>query len=448
LILGSGLVSKPGVVYLSEHGFNVILGSRTLEKAEAVVKGLKNTSAKQIDVETEEGMAEVEKIVPTVDAVLSLLPYIFHVKVAKVALKHKVHFFTTSYVSDAMAELESEAKEAGIILLNECGVDPGTDHMSAMRTMHEAQAKGGKIISFTSFCGGLPRPSDNDNPFGYKFSWAPRGVLLASMNPAKYLDDGEVKSIGAGKLFENYSIVKVDGVDGCDEFECYPNRDSTAYKAIYKLENIQKLQRGTFRYKGWCDKVKALSDLGYLSLDEHNDLVGKKVLSITAKLVGLDENASAADVRAKVAEKLSLPADGDIIESFAWVGLFSDDVVGAKINTYADVLCGQMLPRMQYKEGQLDMLLMKHQYTIEYDDRFEYMSTTMVDYGLTTELSSMSRTVSLPVGICIRLVLQGEVKLAPGLYRPIIPELYTPILNELSKNNINYVDKLEKTEKK
>jgi len=116
--------------------------------------------------------------------------------------------------------------------------------------------------------------------------------------------------------------------------------------------------------------------------------------------------------------------------------------------SYADVLCGQMLPRMQYKEGQLDMLLMKHQYTIEYDDRFEYMSTTMVDYGLTTELSSMSRTVSLPVGICIRLVLQGEVKLAPGLYRPIIPELYTPILNELSKNNINYVDKLEKTEKK
>lgn len=439
---------RPGVLYLDSHGFQVTLASRTLAKAEAITKDTKAGVAKQLDVETDEGKALLEELVPQMDAVLSLLPYVFHVQVAKVAIKHKVNFFTTSYVSDAMRALKDDAIAAGVILLNECGVDPGTDHMSAMRQIHEVQKKGGKVRSFTSFCGGLPRPEDNDNPYGYKFSWAPRGVLLASANPAKYLKDDKVVDIKAGTLFKNYIVEKVDGVDGCDEFECYPNRDSTPYKEIYGLEHIHTIQRGTFRYKGWCDLVQKLSDLGFLSLETDDALAGQTLRAITAKLSEAAADADSDVVRTATAAKLGLANDDRIIEAMSWSGLFGDEVVAAGVNTLLDVLCGQLLPRMQYQDGQRDMLLMKHRYVVEFDDRFEHLSTTMVDYGLPDGDSSMSRTVSLPVAICMRLVMHGAINLSPGLHIPTTPDLYTPILDELAQNNIHYLDKLEKVEKK
>lgn len=445
LILGSGLVSRPAVHYLSVH-FRVWVGSRTLDKAAQVCSGAQNATAKQIDVETAEGMAAVDALLPEVDAVLSLLPYLFHVQVAKLAIKHRKHFFTTSYVSPEMAALEESAKASNVILLNECGVDPGTDHMSAMRLIDHARANGGRVRFFTSYCGGLPAPADNDNPFGYKFSWAPRGVLLASKNPAKWLQDGNVESIAAGELFDHFTIEHVDAVQGVTEFECYPNRDSTQYKDVYNLQYIETLQRGTFRYKGWCEKIRKLSDLGYLSLDARPTLPGRTMRSVTAELVGAPLDGTAEVVRDAVAAKLQLAADSSILGAFAWVGLFSDDKIKNGVTTVLDALCAEMMARMVYAEGQRDMLLMVHKYKIEYDDRVEHLSTTMVDYGVPNGDSSMSRTVSLPVAICIRLVLQNQLKLEPGLHRPLTRDIYGPILDELARFNIHYVDKLLKTE--
>jgi hypothetical protein len=191
---------------------------------------------------------------------------------------------------------------------------------------------------------------------------------------------------------------------------------------------------------------RKLSDLGYLSLDARTDLPGRTMRSVTAELVGAPLDAAADAVRDAVAAKLALPVDSAILGAFAWVGLFSDDKIKAGTTTVLDALCAEMMARMTYAEGQRDMLLMVHKYKIEYDDRIEHLSTTMVDYGIPNGDSSMSRTVSLPVAICIRLVLQGQLKLTAGLHRPLTADIYNPILDELARFNIHYVDKLEKTE--
>jgi len=189
LVLGAGMVAKPIIHYLSNDcKYKVILGSRTLEKAQQLTVGAPNATAIKVDVEDAADVRGLDDIVKGVDAVVSMLPYLFHPKVCEIAIKHKKHFLTTSYVSDAIRALEKSAKEVGVIIVNECGVDPGTDHMSAQKLMDRVHAEGGKIVEFKSYCGGLPAPEDNNNPLGYKFSWAPRGVLLASRNSALFFE--------------------------------------------------------------------------------------------------------------------------------------------------------------------------------------------------------------------------------------------------------------------
>jgi len=355
-------------------------------------------------------------------------------------LKYKKHFFTTSYTTDAMREIDQAAKDAGIIIVNECGVDPGTDHMSAMRIIHHAQAKGGEVISFTSYCGGLPAPDSNDNPFGYKFSWAPRGVLLASRNDANFLKDGKDVFIPGKDLFDNYITEEIPNLGS---FEKYPNRNSKQYINIYGIPKTQTMVRGTYRYKGWCPTIKKIADLGYLDLTTQS-LEGKTYAQLTASRIGA---TSTDNLRQKVADYLKIPVDHFTLSNMEWLGLFSNENVAAKINTYLDALCSICKEKMQYKAGERDLLLMKHEFVIEYPDRKEWISCTLIDFGIPNGESSMSRTVSFPVAIAIRLVLEGKIKLT-GLQIPIVPELYNPILDELETLGIKFVDKVEKVEMK
>ncbi|MEA2051745.1 MAG: saccharopine dehydrogenase C-terminal domain-containing protein, partial [Euryarchaeota archaeon] len=199
LILGAGSVAKPHARYLLNQNFHVTIASRTVSKAEKIAG--KKGKALELNVKNDEAL---EKLVKSADLVVSLLPYIYHVKVANYCIEHGKDMVTTSYVSDSMNQLDGKAKETGIILLNETGIDPGIDHMSAMKIIHDVHKKGGKISSFYSYCGGLPAPEANTNPFGYKFSWSPRGVLLAGKNSAKYLKDGKVVKVSSEKLFNHY----------------------------------------------------------------------------------------------------------------------------------------------------------------------------------------------------------------------------------------------------
>jgi len=300
-----------------------------------------------------------------------------------------------------------------------------------------------KLLVSQVFCGGLPAPDCNDNPFGYKFSWAPRGVLLASKNDAHFLKDGKDVNISGKDLFDSYEEMEIPKLG---KFESYPNRNSTQYIDVYGVKKVKTIIRGTYRYKGWCPTIKKIGDLGYLDLTNQS-VGGKTYLELTAQRVNADKTANASQVKQKVAEHLKISVDHFTISNMEWLGLFGNEKVPEKVNTLLDALCHICIEKMQYKKGERDMLLMKHEFEIDFPDRTEWHSCTLIDYGIPNGDSSMSRTVSIPVAIAVRLVLQGKIKLT-GLQIPIIPELYNPILNELDDLGIHFVEKLEKVQKK
>eukprot|EP01123_Difflugia_compressa_P002664 TRINITY_DN1342_c0_g1_i2.p1 TRINITY_DN1342_c0_g1~~TRINITY_DN1342_c0_g1_i2.p1 ORF type:complete len:351 (-),score=56.71 TRINITY_DN1342_c0_g1_i2:102-1154(-) len=341
-----------------------------------------------------------------------------------------------------MRALNDAAKAAGVIIVNECGVDPGTDHMSAQKLMDKIHSEGGRIVGFASFCGGLPAPEDNNNPLGYKFSWAPRGVLRASTNSALFLKDGKEVTIPGEVLFENYNLQRVEGLDY--DLEAYPNRNSVQYLDVYGLKGeCRSIIRGTYRYRGWCDCIKKLADLGYLDMNEL-DLSNYTYAKLTASMLN---SQSTLHIKNQVAAHFKLDATNRIITTMEWLGLFSNDPIPPKTNTRLDALCAAMLARMQYAEGERDMLVMQHTFECEYprEGKKRIYTSRLLDFGIKHGDSSMSRTVSLPVAIATKLVLEGKLSHLRGLVIPTLPELYNPILEELeTKFNIKFHEKLEK----
>ncbi len=430
LCLGAGLVARPYVQYLCKNGFHVIVASRTKKKAEHLIEGCANAEAIPFNIGTDDTL--LEELTAKVDLVCSLLPYTFHVKAAKVAIKHKTHFCTTSYISDEMKALDDEAKKAGIMLLNECGVDPGIDHMSAMKIIDAIHQEGGKLTSFTSFTGGLPAPDDNDNPFGYKLSWSPRGVLLAGRNDASFLRDGKSVVIPGSELFDNCEIMEVPGMGN---FEGYPNRDSMSYIDIYGIQETKTMLRGTFRNIGWCDTLKKIADLGLLDTTER-DLSGLTFSDMMRKLISTED----ADIATATANNIGLETQDEIITRFNWLGLFSNDSIPDGITTYLDALCHLFEDKLKYAPGERDMIVMHHEFIAKYSDRKEKITSTMVDYGIPNGDSSMSRTVALPVAIASRMILEGVIT-KTGVHRPITSDVYDPILTELETLDIKLEEK-------
>ena len=426
LCLGAGLVARPFIHYLSEHGFHVVVASRTKSKAEKLIEGCVNAEAVAFNIATDDKL--LEDLITKVDLVCSLLPYTFHVKAAKVAIKHKKSFCTTSYISDEMKALEDDAKKAGIILLNECGVDPGIDHMSAMQIIDHVHNNNGKIVSFTSFTGGLPAPDANNNPYGYKLSWSPRGVLLAGRNDAHFLRDGKEVKIPGADLFQNCEPMKVPGMG---TFEGYPNRDSMSYIDIYNISETKTMLRGTFRNTGWCETLDKIADLGLLDLEERS-LSGITYAAIMRDLTSAGEG----DLKEAVAKFCKIDTDSEIISRFEWLGLLDEREIDSKVNTRLDALCTLFEEKMNYAPGERDMLIMHHEFIAEYPDKKQKITSTMIDYGIPNGDSSMSRTVALPVAIASRMILEGRINLT-GVHRPIIPEIYDPILEELATLNIS-----------
>eukprot|EP00808_Paulinella_micropora_P006489 g74220.t1 len=440
LLLGCGMCAPPLIFYLDKHDYTVICASRTVEKTKKVIAGLKHAKAVALDVEAEGGWEELDKLTPQADCVVSLLPYIHHVAAAKIALKYNKHFCTTSYISDDMEKLGEEAEAKGLVLLNECGVDPGLDHASAQKIIDEVHSKGGKILSFTSVCGGLPAPKDNNNPIGYKLSWSPRGVLMAGRNDATYYKNGE-KVVTPGKMLYDPSVYMLDKTDGI-EYEWYPNRDSTKYAQIYGIPEAKTLIRGTFRNRGWCAILQFLAEYGFNSMEEQ-DFKGQKVKQFTMNLL---KGKKGGDAKA---EAKKLGASATMVKQLEWMGLFSDETIDSKITTALDVVCKLWQDRMMYAKGEQDMILMKHTFEVEWNGRAakrETITSTLIDLGRQDKggQSSMARTVSLPVACLIRATLDGTMK-ARGLLRPTSPELYNMLLTEMEKEDIRFVETRQPT---
>jgi len=430
LILGAGLVCRPGARYLLEQGYAVTIASRTLAKAEEIVEGFDNGTARQLMVEDKEGLAA---LVREHDIVVSLLPFVHHVDVARVCLAHNKPMATTSYVSDEMRALDDEAKSKNLILLNEIGIDPGVDHMSAMRIIDGVHARGGKIRHFYSLCGGLPAPDDNDNPFGYKFSWSPRGVVLASRNSARFLENGEVVNIKGEDLFLNK---RIETVDPLGEFEVYPNRDSLPYKEIYGLKDAETVMRGTYRNIGWCDTFKKIVDLGLVDETPTTYPKGATFRTLTADVVGADENE---DLAAAAARKLGLEKEHFVIDNLVWLGLFDAQPLpdaGSKL----DILSEQLLRKLQYKDGEKDMIVLRHRFEVEDADGSGHtITSTLIDYGIPYGDSAMARTVSLPLAVGVSLMAEGKIDLT-GVQIPICKELYQPVLDGIADLGIEMVE--------
>lgn len=431
LILGAGLVSKPGVVFLLENGFDVTVASRTVEKAQKITQGFENATAKELLVENSDAL---ELLVKENDIVVSLLPWTHHIIVAKCCLKNDTLMATTSYVSEDMQKLDTEIKAKNLLFLNEIGVDPGIDHMSAMQIIDNVHAQGGKVRHFYSICGGLPAPDDNDNPFGYKFSWSPKGVVLASRNAASFFENGKEINIKGEDLFLNYRVEKVDGLG---EFEIYPNRDSMPYKEIYGLKDALTVMRGTYRNIGWCDTFKKIVDLGLVDDNPTKGLSGISFKKMMADIAGVSDTD---DVMLAVAQKVGIEKDHFVINNLDWLGMFSDDIVPTFDNRL-DILSEKLLEKLYYKDGEKDMLLLRHTFVIENEDNSEKtITSTLIDYGIPHGDSSMARTVSLPLGIGVKLMAEGKIDLT-GVQIPIKKEIYGPVLNGLEQLNIKMIEK-------
>ena len=434
LVLGAGLVAGPLVRYLlAVDGLGVTVASRTVSKAEALVGDSPNGTALALNVKNE---AELERLISEHDLSISLLPYVYHPIVAGFCVKHGKQMVTTSYVKPAMEALDGAAKDAGVILLNEIGVDPGIDHMSAMKVIHRIEETGGTLVSFTSNTGGLPAPDANDNPMGYKFSWAPRGVVMAGKNPAKYMKDGEIVDVPGPELFAHHWPCEIAGFG---TLEVYPNRDSMPYIESYRIPTVKTMFRGTLRYPGWCETLKTIVDLGLLDETERDEIAGLTYGQLIARLIG----SSGGDLKADLAEYLGISGAAKPITDLEWLGLLSDTPIPASDNTYLDVVASRMLLMMPYAPGERDMLVMQHEFVIEHSDRTEKITSTMVDYGIPGGDSSMSRLVGLPAAIAARMILQGEISLT-GVHVPMMPEIYEPVLAELATLGVAFAETTER----
>lgn len=297
-----------------------------------------------------------------------MIPYTHHVQVIRSAIKNKKHVVTTSYVSPAMQELDQEAKNAGITVMNEIGLDPGIDHLYAVKMIDEVHSKGGKVLSFLSYCGGLPAPEVSGNPLGYKFSWSSRGVLLALRNSAKYYKDGKIEEIAGEKLME---AAKPYHIYPGFAFVAYPNRDSSPYKERYNIPEAETIIRGTLRYQGFPEFVRTLVDVGFLS-DEPVDFLTSEPIpwkTALAKILG-SSSENEGDLIWAISSKTTF-ADNEekarIIDGMKWLGLFSDTKITPRGNPL-DTLCATLEAKMEYGPGERDMVMLQHKFVIELAD--------------------------------------------------------------------------------
>lgn len=431
LVLGAGLVAKPLVRYLLEQAkLNVTVASRTLSKAEKLINGHPNGKALPINVEKTE---DLEKLISETEIVISLLPWIHHMKVANLCIKLNKHMVTTSYVKPEMQALDTEAKKRGLLFLNEIGVDPGIDHMAAMKIINQVKNNGGEVTSFYSYCGGLPALAANNNPLGYKFSWSPVGVMLAATNSGRYLKAGQVVEVPGEKLFEHYWLLDVPNAG---TFEAYVNRDALPYTELYDVKSIKSMYRGTLRNIGHCETWNYIKKLGLLNQEKMFDFSKTSPRQVLVDLVNSDGKNLVKDV----ANFLQIPEYAVTIKKLQWLGLFADTLLPLKSGSAFDMFAHILQEKLVYGENEQDLLVQHHEFVAQYANRKEKITSTMVDLGIPGGDSSMSRTVGLPAAIATRLIADGSIQLT-GVHIPVLAEIYEPVLAELARMNIKLADR-------
>lgn len=433
LVIGAGLSSSYLIHYLIEQAdknqWTVTIADSNIELARSKTNNSPATSAIQLNANDQ---YELEQTIASHDLVISLLPPSMHITVAKTCIKHKRHLITASYVSNEMQQLHVEALKADVLLLNECGLDPGIDHLSAMRIIDEIKASGGTVDVFKSYCGGLISPEFDNNPWNYKFTWNPRNVVLAGQATAKYLENGELKFIPASRIFMQTEEVNINGYG---EYESYANRDSLGYIKPYGIEQAHTVLRGTLRRKGFAAAWNLLVKLGLtddtqIIEDSHNMTYRQLVSAFTP-------GTSLAQLEQRVCDFLNISPDDELFAKLKWLGLFDDTLITLKGATPAAILQVLLQHKWKLQQKELDMIVMQHVLETTVHGVKQQIISSLVVKGENETLTAMAKTVGLPMAIAAKLVLNNQVKMR-GVQIPLTPELYFPILEELATYGITF----------
>jgi saccharopine dehydrogenase-like NADP-dependent oxidoreductase len=439
LVLGSGLSTSSLIDYLLAHAapedWMVTVGDIDLSAALVKVDGHPRGKAIAFDIFN---AADKMRQIKDADLVISMLPARFHPMVAEACLEAGRNMLTASYVSPEIRRLDYMARQKGILFFNELGVDPGIDHMSAMRVIDAIRNRGGRLTGFRSYTGGLIAPESDNNPWNYKFTWNPRNVVLAGQGTSMYIRDGQYKYIPYHQLFrsvENTSILELG------DFEVYPNRDSLQYREVYNLPDINTLIRGTLRRPGFCGAWNVFVQLGMTDDSYTMDYAANQTWhDFTESFLPAGGPGS---LQERLAAFLGIPPDGPVMNRLEWLGLFGQEPVGLHNATPAQILQHKLEQKWRLDPGDKDMLLMQHIFDYQLKGKNYRHKSSLVVIGLDHVQTAMAITVGTPVAIAARLVLNGSIR-AVGVQVPTSPEFYHPILTELEQYGIRFIE--EETE--
>lgn len=433
LIIGAGRSASSLIKYLLDQSEKEKLKLTIADLSEALAQKKANNHVNAIplalDIFNEK---ERQNAIQNADIVISMLPAHLHIEVAKDCITYKKHMVTASYISPAMQELDAEAKANNLILMNEIGLDPGIDHMSAMKVLDEIRAKGGKIILFESFCGGLVAPESDTNLWNYKFSWNPRNVVLAGQGgAAKFIQEGKYKYIPYSKLFRRTEFLEVEGFG---RFEAYANRDSLKYRSVYRLDNALTCYRGTIRRVGYSRAWDILVQLGMTddtyTMEDSEHMTYREFTNSFLPYHPTDT----VEIKLRHAQKID--QDDIIWDKLVELDLFrSDKKVGLKNATPAQIVEKILAEKWTLQPNDKDMIVMYHKFGYELNGEKKQIDATMVCIGEDQTYTAMAKTVGLPVAIATLKILKGEIT-TPGVQLPVSKEIYLPILKELENYGV------------
>lgn len=438
LIIGAGRSATYLIDYLLEksatENLHLTIGDLSAELAAKKTNGHPNARPIAFDIFNPEQRHEEIK---RADIVISMLPAHLHYEVAKDCIAFKKHMVTASYISPAMAELDRQVKEAGLVFMNECGLDPGIDHMSAMKVIDDIRDKGGKVILFESFCGGLVAPESDNNLWNYKFTWNPRNVVLAGQGgAAKFIQEGTYKYIPYNKLFRRTEFMSVEGYG---RFEGYANRDSLKYRSVYGLDDALTLYRGTLRRVGYSKSWNMFVTLGMT--DDSYVMENSEHMSYREFTNSFLPYHPTDSVELKLRHILKIDQDDIQWDKLMELDLFNPNkVVGLHNATPAQILEKILSDKWTLDQDDKDMIVMYHKFGYELDGKKQQIDSTMVCIGKNQTYTAMAKTVGLPVAMAALQILNGKIT-TPGVQLPINREVYGPILEELETYGIIFNEK-------
>ncbi|WP_299398540.1 saccharopine dehydrogenase C-terminal domain-containing protein [uncultured Gelidibacter sp.] len=438
LVIGSGKSSSYLIKYLLEksttENLHIIIGDIDTQNANKLIKNHEHAQAITLDVFDNQSR---QNAIENADIVVSMLPARYHIEVAKDCITYGKNMVTASYVSKEMEDLDQAAKNKGLVFMNEIGVDPGIDHMSAMKVIDSIRAKGGKMVLFESFAGGLVAPESDNNLWNYKFTWNPRNVVVAGQgSAAKFIQEGNYKYIPYHRLFRRTEFLDVDGYG---RFEAYANRDSLKYQSVYGLDHIKTLYRGTMRRVGFSRAWNVFVQLGMT--DDSYTIDDSENMSYRDFVNAFLPYSTTDSVELKFRLSLKIDQDDIIWEKFEELDIFNrHKMVGLKKATPAEILQKILMDSWTLHDDDKDMLVMYHKFGYELDGKMHQIDSTMVALGEDMTYTAMAKTVGLPVAIATLAILNGKI-VTPGVQIPITKEVYGPILSELEEFDIKFTEK-------